>query len=681
MVLPSGGKADRVDWIFDGVNLHGKDDRERSVFVKTEYLPYDCIEVFWEGRALKPAEVRGFTELFRKAWKLPPPSEPELAIGEVSEPPKPVPLPKQAETPAIPPVKAEPLPPPEAFSLSKWLSHEFGQALNSLRQQPPAPDPAAKPEPLAKPPAQEAPKKADDQAASMLERVQPKEPALPPIDPRLFEIQNPRQFEWDDFDGLVNFGSADNDADVWRIRDASEGAVIFGAVGSGKTSGSGAAIARAFLQAGFGGLVLTAKPDEARRWLRMCQETGRIEDCVHVTPGSGHKLNILQYETQRPGKRIAVTDDLIALFRCLIGVMTRSKRGEIRDDFWSNSTNQLMRMLFDIFLLAGESLSMNRLVRFINLAPKKPTGEWRAIPFFGNVLVRAEENAQKGTDEDRRIFEEAFDYWTRAFPEITNATRSGIITGFTAMANTVTGRGIHEMIGTETNLTPEMILSGKIVIMDIPVKENVQGGLMVQAAWKLLFQQAIERRADKGLNSARPVFLWEDEGHLFFSQHDVDFQPTARDCRAAHVILSQNIHNFLQQGHNAHAIYAVFSAINTHIFHTNGDFDTNQWAAQRIGQLKKLKLTTDGLLRPLTAKDISIFERPPEETRNVGHFSLEKETKNAVEPEDFMRLKRGGDGTCEAIILWLSHQFAVNRNRNFCFLTFEQEKRIQKPKL
>ena len=64
---------------------------------------------------------------------------------------------------------------------------------------------------------------------------------------------------------LLSFtGSA---RDVWSIRDAFEGVQIFGAVGSGKTSGSGETIARAFLAAGFGGLVLTAKPDERELWV------------------------------------------------------------------------------------------------------------------------------------------------------------------------------------------------------------------------------------------------------------------------------------------------------------------------------------------------------------------------------------------------------------------------------
>lgn len=69
--------------------------------------------------------------------------------------------------------------------------------------------------------------------------------------------------------------------DAWRLRDACEGTVIFGGTGSGKSSGSGRAIARAFLRAGFGGLVLCAKQDDEReRWKAYARETGRARSTL-----------------------------------------------------------------------------------------------------------------------------------------------------------------------------------------------------------------------------------------------------------------------------------------------------------------------------------------------------------------------------------------------------------------
>jgi type IV secretory pathway TraG/TraD family ATPase VirD4 len=264
-------------------------------------------------------------------------------------------------------------------------------------------------------------------------------------------------------------------------------------------------------------------------------------------------------------------------------------------------------------------------------------------------------------------------YWTQTFPNITEKTRSGVVTYFTSMADNMSDRGVHGLIANETNVTPEMMLSGKIVILDINLKENKEGGLMVQAAWKLLFQQAIERRADKQLDSARPVFLWEDEAHLFFSKNDCDFQPTARDCRACHVLISQNLQNYYRNGQDEHAVMSVFSAMNTHIFHANGDHETNRWASQKIGMRTRLKVSASGILRPITEKDVSLFPRYPEHYNNRGGVSLAEEKEPAIPPEQFSRLKKGGDGTCDAVILWLSHQFEVNGGKNYCVKTFTQD--------
>ena len=67
---------------------------------------------------------------------------------------------------------------------------------------------------------------------------------------------SPSEFPLDDT--LVNFSPVD----FWSVRDSHAGCQICGTIGSGKTSGSGATIARAMLQKGVGGLVLCAKVEE-----------------------------------------------------------------------------------------------------------------------------------------------------------------------------------------------------------------------------------------------------------------------------------------------------------------------------------------------------------------------------------------------------------------------------------
>ena len=687
---PNGGISNRVGNLFGGSNFAGKGAGERVVFVQPDYLPPDCIEVYWRGKLVTEAEeLRELTGLFRKAWKLPPSTEQELP-EEKPQPPPPVEIPPpKAELPKAKEPQTET--PPEVSEQSTFQPALFPKAPEEPYQPDPYPEvpgPTVEPKPWTSP--EELVAAAADVTDGKLffEFKFPEGLETPPeiqsvlaprtIPQEFFEIQNPNGDSWDDFEGLLNFGFPNSDLDLWRIRDACEGTVIFGAVGSGKTSGSGSAIAHAFLQVGFGGLVMTVKPDEAMRWKRLCQETGRIDDFVHVTPTSGYKLNFLQYELQRPGERLAVTEDLINLLRTLINVMSRSKGESRNEEFWTNTTNQLMRKLVEVFLLAGEPVSLDSLVRFINRAPLDKEEDWRKTEMFADILQRAQVFAKTmGTDVDRRVFADCLEYWTQTFPKITDATRSGFITSFTSMADVLSGRGIYEMLGTDTNLTPEMILSGKIVVLDIPLKGNIQGGLMVQAMFKLLFQQAVERRADKGESTARPAFLWEDEGHLFFSQQDVQFQPTSRDCRAPHVIISQNLSNFYQQGHTNHAIEAVFSAINTHIFHTNGDMTTNKWAAERIGIERSETLKSQGVFRPVLDENISFFKQQrPEHFKNIGGFKWDKEKEPAFPPEDFAKLKRGGDGSCDAVVFWLAHQFEINGGKNFAVVSFGQEKKM-----
>ena len=90
--------------------------------------------------------------------------------------------------------------------------------------------------------------------------------------------------------------------DILTLDDATRGFFIVGGTGSGKTSGSGRTLAKTYLKAGFGGLVVCHKPDEAERWRQLARETGR-ENSIVVMDGSGHKrFNFIDYELNRVDK-------------------------------------------------------------------------------------------------------------------------------------------------------------------------------------------------------------------------------------------------------------------------------------------------------------------------------------------------------------------------------------------
>src|SRR5580704_2004816 len=98
---------------------------------------------------------------------------------------------------------------------------------------------------------------------------------------------------------LVRFSARKED--MWTLRDACQGVLIMGENGSGKTSGSGELLARKYLQAGFGGLVLCFKTDEADLWRSYLQHTGREIDGRFFGIDEAFRFNFMDYEARSSG--------------------------------------------------------------------------------------------------------------------------------------------------------------------------------------------------------------------------------------------------------------------------------------------------------------------------------------------------------------------------------------------
>ena len=473
---------------------------------------------------------------------------------------------------------------------------------------------------------------------------------------------------------MINFGADGSEDDIWRIRDACEGALIFGIPSSVKTSASGFALAQIFLKSGFGGLVLTAKPEEPSRWVRLCQRFGRADDCVIVGPGSPHKLNVLAYESQRPDARIGLASDMVAVFRNLITVVSGGPANIPKDPFWKEAVDNLLGQMFTAFLLAGEPLSIHSLSRFLTKAPRHPTANWRSIEVFGRIMETAEQRAKSPADVED--FWECFDYWTDQFPAIPDVTRTGIETAFRSMAAMLGGHR-NTRNDCRRNRPDSRIHSFRQDRDSRPSPQRKWGkGRGVNSGQRGSFYSSAPLNAGPTRDERlpEPGFLWEDEGHLTFSSHDPDFQPTCRDCRAAHVVLSQNLHNFFQLGHSPDAVKAVFSSMNTHIFHANSDLETNKWASERVGTVMRKKVNVSISSEPKKQSKTWFGQAFDDQYRgSKSSASVEEHETRAFKPESFSALKKAGDGSCEALILWASHQFKNNHGRPYCCKTFDQD--------
>lgn len=385
---------------------------------------------------------------------------------------------------------------------------------------------------------------------------------------------------------------------AWSIRDACEGTQIFGATGSGKTTGSGYHLATRMLAKGFGGLVLCAKSDEADNWREYLREVGRLEDdLVELAPDQGQRFDFMDYEFQA-GKGAKLTQNLVALFSTAIAATGGDDRGSSTDPYWADALRQLVTNAIDLAGLANESVRLADVNRIVTTAPpnRQVRAYLRSDAYTAQCLRRANERSIKDefTPDELVDLEQTIEYWLNDFAGLAPRTRSIIVSSFTSR---VTGllRGplarlfcpADEPKEGEQPFTvrPEDTRQGKVIVLNLPIKDYGEVGRFAQILFKTIWQRAIERLEVKP-PADKPVFLWADESQYFVTNHDVLYQQTARSKKAATVYLTQSLPNYysmLATRDPVSATHSLLGNLQTKIFHANGDPTTNEWAERLFG--------------------------------------------------------------------------------------------------
>ena len=436
---------------------------------------------------------------------------------------------------------------------------------------------------------------------------------------------------------LLWFGPKDS----WTIRDACEGTAVFGATGSGKTSGSGRAIAKALLNAGCGGLVLCAKPDEAELWKRYCRETNRSDSLIIFSPSERWRFNFLDYELSRPGDGAGLTENLVRLFGTIMDVAERSRGPRAQQDFWERTTKQLLRNCFDLVIVARGRLLLHEIYDVIVTAPASPeevtSTAWQESSTCWRLIQEGEAKTKTGVQAND--FALAVKYWLKEFPALSSKTRSIIVTNLTSMLDIFLRGALRELFCTTTNIVPELTHEGAVMVVNLPIKQFAEVGQLAQMLMKYIWQRASERRDVR--QRGRLCFLWADEAQFFVDPRDAEFQSTARGARVATVYLSQNIGAYYAQIGQSET-HSVMGNLQTKLFHANGDPMTNNWASDLFSKSWQFRGTAG------TSTSEGNTGRQTVSKNYGSSDSLDCE----VLPGEFTSLRKGGpenNGNVEAI--------------------------------
>src|ERR1041385_3084180 len=384
--------------------------------------------------------------------------------------------------------------------------------------------------------------------------------------------------------------------DYWTIQDAFEHTLIFGGTGSGKTTGSGRALAQAFLTAGFGGLVLCAKPEEADRWEEYAAACGRDRSLIRLDASSRYRFNFLNYLMNLPPQQGGgLVDNAVNTFlRVLEAAQARgSEHGQHADaGFWQKAIRELLSHALGGLYHAYGRITLDELVKLVVSAPTseeqgRDPGFQQSSFCYQTMRKLFTDPAIPLADREATLL---VGYFGQNFGRLDPKTRSNIVISLTAEISPFLKGPLHTLFCTDTNIIPEVTHEGAILVMDLPIKRFEQTGAVAQMLVKYLWQKATERRAVA--SDTRPVFLWADECQFFISDYDREFQSTARSARAATVYITQNLPSLYAQigGRNPQDLAdAIVGNFQTKIFHSNTDHRTNQWAADTIGRAIQLR--------------------------------------------------------------------------------------------
>jgi hypothetical protein len=400
---------------------------------------------------------------------------------------------------------------------------------------------------------------------------------------------------WPDNLPLCRFSSSPKD--VLTLADVKTGVLIMGQTGKGKTSGPGRLLAKSYLKAGFGGLVLCAKNDEPELWRSYLRETGREADGIFFGEDNQHCFNFLSYESETSTD---LAENIVNLMIELSRITNPEGKGSTNEEFWQAQRKKLLRNIVGLLLPVQGSVDLLKMNEILNSAPQDlqqvRVPDWRNSSSLFQHLLAAEKLVpnQIRSHEYKLIA----DYWLLEHPALDPKTRASVVADYTGLMDGFLRGKIYDIFCQQTTVSPDDILAGKVVVVSLPVDTYHEVGRYAAGLWKYLLQRASKRRKLDQFETIRPSFIWADEAQYFSTSSDQIFQTIARSYRITTVFLTQNLPNYYVEfgGSEAgmHRVHSLLGNLAIKLFCANDDHITNEWASKTIDKRIQYRVSLNG---------------------------------------------------------------------------------------
>jgi type IV secretory pathway TraG/TraD family ATPase VirD4 len=438
---------------------------------------------------------------------------------------------------------------------------------------------------------------------------------------------NGRPAQGSDATPLIHFSQKDS----LTVKQSFEGIFVAGQSGSGKTSGPGQGLARAMLRNGYGFLVPTTKPDDARTFAEWARLEGRGEDVRLFSPERNYCFGLLDYAYHSAGVRgSGDTENVVALLTDLLEVKNRNRGSAGDQQFWIDSMRRMLGHFLDLLAFSGETITFAGVNKILQSSPQSmeevQSKEWQEKSYANQLVDRAVANKKLSAVQQSDLGL-AIEYELGVLPKMEERLRSGIMATLDSITYPFLRGRLAMLCDGKTNLCPEDCFRGEraaIIILDLPIKQFHMTGQFIQILFKRLWQQAAEKRDIKMY--PRPLCLFCDEGQNFCTKYDSLFQATARSARVSSVFMTQNLDS-LQSQVGKPETEALLGNFNLKIMCSTDHTPTAEWAAKKIGESWVLGSNASVSLG------------------GEGNASggVSEQRRYIVEPSEFVRLRKGGE--------------------------------------
>lgn len=398
----------------------------------------------------------------------------------------------------------------------------------------------------------------------------------------------------------------------WHWNDFVQNCIVFGQIGSGKTScvlnsildGLFGSAAKSGEQAG--GLILDPKGTFFADVQTLCRRYGRVDDLLVIAPNSSDSIHWNPFDS---------VDDEYELASRFAAVSKSLGQKDANSSFWITKSTMFIQYALELIRLTNP--------------PDEPPSLGQINELASGFAALAERSERIDATDSRS--HDCLNFFATEWATMAPETRSSVQAHLTGMLFPFLKEPYaSKFSGQSTMRISEMIDSGKILYLHMPTADRETMARTIGIFLKLEYYREILKRPRK----TRPSFFFCDEFQKFFTagskedkdqeKSDADTFRLSRESFHANIVATQNLGALGDQ----EIAKAFLANCLTSIFLRNPDDDTNTFASRLFSQeLMGMSSSSQGVgngrLRPMGGQQVSsndqLYDRcPPHRFRELA---------------------------------------------------------------